>query len=295
MVNRPFEVHFNVFDNLNQPATNLMNVKFSILPPSTSDTILNSMPPLGSSSFGTYTFGYQFTPSTDLIVTKARTFGGTKVSIWSTNQELLASVPVSNRTGAWSNTPFTTPILLKAGTSYIVGVYTAGNPYAWGATALPATFSHGTIDSACYTSTDEFPLRVASRLYFVDLVYTIKSPINVSVTPATFNGLVAGGWTGSMTIDGEASGICLVVDDGFGHVATSNPFDVVAGGPQLTATLVNGNIVLSWPVTASGYVLEYTSSLNGNWSTVSETPTSDGTIYSVTHSANGIRFYRLRK
>jgi hypothetical protein len=69
------------------------------------------------------------------------------------------------------------------------------------------------------------------------------------------------------------------------------------GAPLLTITRAGGSVVLSWPSSSTGFVLQENSSLaTSNWSNVVSVPNDDGTNKSVTISmALGNRFYRLRK
>ena len=75
---------------------------------------------------------------------------------------------------------------------------------------------------------------------------------------------------------------------------TSNHLD---GGdaPELTVTKSGSQIVVSWPDTATGFVLQSTDSLsNPNWMEVSTTPTQSGGMFQVTIDPSApARFYRL--
>jgi len=52
------------------------------------------------------------------------------------------------------------------------------------------------------------------------------------VHPAVVGGFVDGCWTGSVTVDAADTDVVLTVDDGAGHVGTSNPFDVLPGATE---------------------------------------------------------------
>jgi hypothetical protein len=68
--------------------------------------------------------------------------------------------------------------------------------------------------------------------------------------------------------------------------------------PTVTISTAGGMIVLSWPATASGYVLEATSSLqNPNWTAVPDAvPTNNGGTNSVSLNLTGnSQFYRLHQ
>jgi len=296
--NTPFKSCLRMFDNLNQPVTNSVSLTFSAIVSNASNTLLNSMSPLNTSSFGTFTLGYSFTPTTNITVTHVRSYGGSKISIWGEDQTLLASVPVDNVTGQWINTPLTNAIELSAGSHYYLGVYTGGNIYAWSSATFPKTFAHGTINLGGYASTDAFPTRTSSRFYLVDLCYIVSSCRAISISPGSFQGEINGTWTGEFLLDGIAKGVMLTVDDGAGHLAASAPFDLLdATLPKIEAHFVGGNIVLAWTVDASDYVLENTASLSSPlWSIVTNAPISDGLYHYLTNRpSDKAQFYRLRK
>ena len=72
----------------------------------------------------------------------------------------------------------------------------------------------------------------------------------------------------------------------------------IPGGPALTiAALGGGQVELSWPMEASGFVLQESSSLDGTgWSDVAGSPTNDGNNWSMQVAApTGARFWRLRE
>ncbi len=66
--------------------------------------------------------------------------------------------------------------------------------------------------------------------------------------------------------------------------------------PRLTAALSNGQIILSWPSSATGYILESTSSLSPiSWSTNSTPVVPQNGSNTVTENASGnTKFYRLK-
>lgn len=68
-------------------------------------------------------------------------------------------------------------------------------------------------------------------------------------------------------------------------------------GPQIAISRTGNNVVLSWPVSAAGFVLESAPGLNSpTWTAVAGAPTVNGDQNTVTaESSTGTRFYRLRK
>ena len=95
---------------------------------------------------------------------------------------------------------------------------------------------------------------------------------------------------------GMSSGGTFAVQGGFwglqAVVQTPSP-----GSVRLAFARSGGNIILFWPATATGFVLEEAASLATpiNWQPVSQTPLTMGSDQAVTLSVLGSpRFYRLR-
>jgi hypothetical protein len=94
---------------------------------------------------------------------------------------------------------------------------------------------------------------------------------------------------------GEMSGGSFTVTGGFWSVTAAAQ---TAGAPALTVARTTAyTIVLSWPSSATGFVLQQNPKLAGaSWSDAGLTPADDGTTKSVVVPSNvGTRFYRLKK
>ena len=77
---------------------------------------------------------------------------------------------------------------------------------------------------------------------------------------------------------------------------TQDQLDQIILQPKLYITATGGNVVVSWPTTASGYVLESTSSLSApSWTPVPDSATIVGTRYNVSVAPAGTKYYRLRQ
>ncbi|HTI99788.1 MAG TPA: Calx-beta domain-containing protein [Dongiaceae bacterium] len=178
---------------------------------------------------GAATWGYAFTPNTDIIVTQVRHCFGSKVSIWTDDGSLLVSQAVSSTPGTWQETPLAQPVPLHAGVRYRVGVYNgSGNSYV--GYNIPTTFNAGTIDGI-YTSTDDsFPNTYTYYNYnigLVDLRYSLTSPLPVA--PAISGLFTNASWSGTVTVLGNAPGVVLRADGGQGRSDFSNPFTLASG------------------------------------------------------------------
>jgi hypothetical protein len=69
------------------------------------------------------------------------------------------------------------------------------------------------------------------------------------------------------------------------------------GAPLLTITRSGANVIPSWPISATGYVLQQCTDIaSGVWTDVNLTPVDNGSTRSVTLPVlPGNRFFRLRK
>jgi hypothetical protein len=192
-----------------------------------SETMLGNATPTDSYNNGSYTMGYSFTPASSIQVTAVRSYFGGKVEIWTSGGTLLVSQPVSGTNGTWTETPLGTPLTLTGGTTYVLGVYSAGQTYYWG-TGMSGTTPIGTINEDFWITGDAFPTTgdTSSRWFFVDLRANVGAFTSVPMTPTTAT-FVNGVWTGNITVAQAATGMHLHVDDGSGQTGDSNKFDVI--------------------------------------------------------------------
>jgi hypothetical protein len=66
--------------------------------------------------------------------------------------------------------------------------------------------------------------------------------------------------------------------------------------PKLSIASSGTNVIVSWPVSACGFILESRSALDaGSWSTVQASSTLNGDRYNLTVTPTGTRYYRLRQ
>lgn len=225
VVGQPFNVTINALDAYGNPADNFTGIAYlnGTGGGSATSTILGNPAHISSSS-GTFTLGYSFTPSTNLTVTHLRSYFGTKVSLWTDAGVLLASQTVSAGSGTWTDTPLPTPVTLNAGTTYRVAAYTGGGNYYWrtdGSNSFPA----GVINQGYEASGDVFPtLSDSVRWWFVDLRYVTGG--NVPLSPAATGPFAGASWTGDIAAFAPATNLVLRADDGNGHFGSSSPLVV---------------------------------------------------------------------
>ena len=205
--NRPFAATLSANDAQNNLATNVNGAAaLRGMQPSgsVSETIYSGFPATANAQ-GNYTLGFAFTPSSDLTVTHLRTVAGTKVSLWTADGTLLATVNNPNPAGTWSELPLPTPVKLSAATQYRVAYHTGGDTnYYYMGEDTRVEFPHGTIDSGYYNTGDNFPnITISFTAWGADLRYLGPGPSqSVAVSPSvlTFtNGLWAGLYRGPRT------------------------------------------------------------------------------------------------
>ncbi|HSV12730.1 MAG TPA: FG-GAP-like repeat-containing protein [Tepidisphaeraceae bacterium] len=223
-VNQPFGVTVTAKDANGFVATgyNGTSTLSGQIGTTSSQTLLNGLTYTSSSS-GTFTLGYAFTPNTLATVTAVRSMFGTKVSIWTDTGTLLASQTVSGAAGQWTETALTTPITLQAGTRYRISEYTGGGSYFW-RNDLP-TMPWATDGGGYFFAGDGFPSSTSSGFYMVDLRADVGSFTSIPVTPtsATFSN---GVWTGNVTVTQPGNSVHLHIDDGLAHIGDSGVFNV---------------------------------------------------------------------
>ena len=132
-----------------------------------------------------------------------------------------------------------------------------------------------------------------------DQIEFIQNPgsIPVAITPTATGNFTNGVWTASITVPQAATNLVLTANDGAGHVGGCNPFNVV-GVPVLGIGVAGSQVVLTWPLSATGYVLETTPALqpNATWLPLTNGLTTTADSWCFTNQAqSATAFFRLRK
>ncbi len=261
-----------------------------------------------SSGSSSLTVGYAFVPDADLIVTHVRHFFGTKVSIWKEDGTLIASQPVTSSLGSWVETPFPSPVRLRAGLRYRIGVFTGGGTYYWRNDGLNV-FTNGTLLQAYAISGDAFPDSVSGvRWWLVDLRFGIQEAALFS--PSILNGFVNGTWNGQIVINQPATNVFLTVEDGDGHRGDALISLVQsAGGPNPLGPLTPSESRLLikptrdgtqfrftvWTTLGRRYVVEFTDSLHSPaWKRAVQFDGNGTEMEVVSPIASPQRFFRVR-
>ncbi len=247
-----------------------------------------------------WTIGYEFTPTTTLQAFSVRSYSGTKVSVWTGTGALVASRNVTSPPGTWTETALNAPVTLSAGTPYRLAAYfPAGTPqyysYQW-----PTTFPNGTIgQNSYYVYGEGFPNEVSGTGVgiFLDLRYTVPYSNSVSISPTASGSFAGGIWNGSVTVGAAANNVVLKADDGAGHTAASNPFNVGAAIRLLWPRLVSGGKFQCTVSSAPGLKLEILGSANlSSWIAVTNLTNTTGAILFTDPATHFVRrYYRARQ
>lgn len=123
----------------------------------------------------------------------------------------------------------------------------------------------------------------------------LSATSGVLISPPVSGNFVSGVWNGYIAVPQLASGLVLKASDGAGHVGLANSFDVV-NQPALGTLNFGTSLLVSWPVSPSGFVLESSPDLlSGAWSLAPGSPISFNgqNLQSVPLSGTN-QFFRLR-
>jgi hypothetical protein len=245
------------------------------------------------------TVGYAFTPNTNVQAIAVRGYSTDRVSIWTDGGTFLTSQSLA-AFGSWAEAPLAVPIALSAGTTYRVCAHVpvGTNIYCW-TSSWPTIFTNGTVGQNFYcASGDVFPLSVlgVGEGPLVDLRYQVIFSNSVALNPTFSGAFVNGVWNGNITITETATNVVLKADDGAGHVALSNPFNLIppfqllspwrSGGGQFQCTVFS-------PQNQKVGILA--SSNLENWSVIATLTNTTGTTR-FTDPTSGLdrRFYRAQ-
>jgi hypothetical protein len=195
-----------------------------------SQTMLSASTADKSANAGMFTLGYSFTAANNLEVTHIRSYFGTNVSIWSNTGTLLTRVNVAGTAGGWTETPLSSPLHLKAGVTYRISAYSAGQTYYW-RTDMAASSAIGTINQSLFAPGDAFPTTNSSTKWpFVDLRCNVGTMAQIPVSPTTVT-FTDGVWSGNVSIAQPALDLFLRTDAGAGHISNSSAFSVLLNAP----------------------------------------------------------------
>src|SRR6185503_15457130 len=149
---QPFAVRITALDTNNTVVTNFAG---PVILTGAVGSGVESFPILGNLTYQDFSYnqngpvsaGYSFTPDADLLATHARHYSGGRVSIWTEDGVLLTARDVADFggfPGAWRETPLLLPLVLYAGNTYRVTIWSESNRYYWRNASVTA-FPNGLI------------------------------------------------------------------------------------------------------------------------------------------------------
>jgi len=124
---------------------------------------------------------------------------------------------------------------------------------------------------------------------------TLGSTNGIAIAPTASGNFIQGVWTGVVTVPQTATNLVLQATDTLGDYGLANPVNIV-NLPSLTTVASSGTLLILWPLTPAGFVLESTSDLTQtNWLPVTTPPFQIGNQNLLPISTSGTNaFYRLR-
>jgi uncharacterized repeat protein (TIGR01451 family) len=226
-VNQSFSLTLTAKDAANNTLTGFAGTAIlsaTALLPITTNNLFGNISYASSTNIGTNTYGFAFTPDKDIKLTHFRTYFGKAVSIWTVQQELIATVAITNAAGSWSLTPISPPLLLKAGQTYVIGAYSESAYYS--RFDGISTFSDGTIDQGLLGPGPQVPWQaMADRWFLVDFQYTVERQQTIAMTPTTAV-LSSGAATINVSFSSVARNVLITANYVNGSIGVGNSFTV---------------------------------------------------------------------
>lgn len=168
-------------------------------PPGPRYRLIDEVTVTTSQTFSPFTFGYAFRPSTELLLTHFRRWAGQKVSLWSDDGVLIATVDFPTASAPWQSQELPSPIRLQAGRRYRLGVFIDANS-APSSAGNPCVFSHGLVEWSYAVGGDRFPTETSPLWGLVDFEYQVIAPGQPGTEPGEISGFDGGRWTGQVRI-----------------------------------------------------------------------------------------------
>jgi hypothetical protein len=233
---------------------------------------------------GTGIFNSDGAVNTNLIQTINTNLSGINVTI---TNILNVEVVVTNTSQNWSS------VAVSADASHLAAAVNGGPIYlstnsgaAWFASSAPNENW-----SAIAMSSDGSQLTAAVN---GGVIYTSSD------SGATWQAanVPASNWS-AVAISANGADLVAVVDGGVLYTSQNPLVSNVGSAPQpsLQIQVTAGNVTLSWPLAATGFVLQQDADLSGNsWTDVSTTPVvTNGQIQVTVSLTSGNCLYRLRR
>jgi hypothetical protein len=123
----------------------------------------------------------------------------------------------------------------------------------------------------------------------------LSSTNGVMISPLVSGSFIAGVWNGTVTVPQVVSSLVLQASDGAGHSGLANSIDVV-NPPSVGMLNFGTSLLISWPTSPSGFVLETSGSLlPGSWAPAPGSPLQfNGQNLQSVPFTGANQFFRLR-
>lgn len=181
--------------------------------------------PTATTLGGEFTVGFRFRAMSDLVVTHFRTGGGSRVSLWSEDRRLEATMEFPRGGGVWREQALPSAVFLKAGTFHRIALY-AGHgpvPYGNGGLASPEQVQlWGSFEGAG----DGFPTQPGQVGGLVDFRFVTWRDRPDLMTPVLATDFASGAWNGAVTVNVPGSRFRLLARDLLGNVGISAPLNL---------------------------------------------------------------------
>ena len=224
--------------------------------------------------------GVTFTATSDGTVSGVRFYkepGNTGThtgSLWTSTGTLLATGTFTNEsTEGWEELDFSTPVTVKAGTTYVASYHTSTGHYAMTPNGLSSPVTNGPLTAAAgggvyaYGSSSTFPSHAyQASNYWVDVVYTDnKAPAVSATTPSssatsvpvgsdvtmTFNKAITPGSAVFSLTDSHGNSVAGATTlDSTGTVLTFTPSSPLSQGTVYTASVSGATSTSGYAMTA---------------------------------------------
>jgi hypothetical protein len=168
--------------------------------------------PFATTPGGGFTVGFRFRAMTDLVVTHLRTRGGSRVSLWSEDRRLEATMQFPRGGSAWREQALPSAVFLRAGTFHRIALYAGHGPIPYGNGGL-ASPEQVQLWGSFEGPGDGFPAQPGQVNGLVDFRFVTWRDRPDLMTPVLATDFASGTWNGSVTVNVPGSRFRLLARD----------------------------------------------------------------------------------
>lgn len=229
-------------------------------------------------TFGGTTVGARFVPRTDVLVTHFRTMGASKVTLWSDDQQRLATVPFGKSLTTWLEKELPAPVLLRAGRAYRIALYTGYNALVLGDNNVAPRFEEIGYWTQCGGQDDSFPSQTANfMLLMLDLRYRVWTGRPDALDAVRAEAFPQGTWDGELSLPVPRSEWRLLAEDVLGNTGVSGPLRMEPPVPVLARDRSRPAPAFLFSAPRGVRFRVATSTNLRDWTPAADTIVSDGT------------------